>query len=253
MNQFFAEQTQIEDGLVHITGADVNHIRNVLRMRRGEKLRVCIPDGKAYLCEIENVDETEVKARILDLDGTYGELPAQITLYQGLPKGDKMELIIQKAVELGAVRVVPVSMTNCVVKLTEERSIKKTARWQSIAASAAQQSKRGRIPRIENVMDTVCAAEDAAALDLVLVPYEMADTDSMRFTRAVMEEVRPGLNIGVFIGPEGGFDKKEIALIRETCGEKTRIISLGHRILRTETAGLTMLSLLMYHLEAADS
>ena len=253
MNQIFIEENQIADGCVYITGIDANHIGNVLRMKKGEKLRVCIPEGKAYLCEIESVKPGEVRGRILDFDGTCAELSGHIVLYQGLPKGDKMELIIQKAVELGAERIVPVAMTNCVVKLDAAKAQKKEKRYQAIAHAAASQSRRTRIPRADRILKFDQAVREACACDVVLVPYEMADADTMLYTKQVIEGILPGMSVGVFIGPEGGFDPKEITLLGQICGQKAKIISLGRRILRTETAGLTMLSLLMYHFEVTDA
>lgn len=253
MNQIFIEPDQISDGYVIITGEEANHIANALRMHKGEKLRVCIPGDKAYLCEIASAGRGPVRARILDLDGTFCELSGSITLYQGLPKGDKMELIIQKAVELGAERIVPVAMTNCVVKLDAAKAQKKEKRYQAIAHAAASQSRRTRIPRADRILKFDQAVREACACDVVLVPYEMADADTMLYTKQVIEGILPGMSVGVFIGPEGGFDPKEITLLGQICGQKAKIISLGRRILRTETAGLTMLSLLMYHFETADA
>ena len=253
MNQIFIEANDISDGYVVITGEEANHIANALRMRRGEKLRICVPDEKSYLCEITSAQSGLVRARILDLDGTYAELSGAVTLYQGLPKGDKMEMIIQKAVELGAERIVPVAMTNCVVKLDAAKAEKKGKRYQAIAKSAAAQCRRDRIPQAQKMLKFGQAVQEACGCDVVLVPYEMADADAMLYTKRVIGEIQPGMSVAVFIGPEGGFDPKEIALLREICGRKAKIISLGHRILRTETAGLTMLSLLMYHFETADA
>ena len=251
MQQFFISENQIENGSVYITGSDVNHIRNVLRMKKGEKLRACVPGEKAWICQIEEISQETVTAKILDFDGTYAELPSQIILFQGLPKGDKMELIIQKAVELGAAQIVPTAMANCVVKLNAQRAQKKKLRYQAVALSAAEQSKRGIIPLVTDVMTFAQAADYAAGCDTILVPYEMADADSMAATKEAIESIRSGMSVGIFIGPEGGFDPKEIAYLREKYPQRTKIISLGHRILRTETAGLTMLSVLMYHFEVA--
>ena len=251
MNQFFIDENRIADGYVTITGEDANHIANVLRMKKGEKVRLCIPGGMAYLCEIASLQQGVVTARIVDLDGTYAELDGRITLFQGLPKGDKMELIVQKAVELGAGEIVPTAMTNCVMKLSGEKAMKKTRRYQAIAQAAAMQSKRSLVPAVRDVTPFCDAVREAQESDLILVPYERADADSVRDTAEAFGMIRSGMSVSVFIGPEGGFDPKEIAFLREQSGKKARIITLGHRILRTETAALTTLSLLMYHFETA--
>lgn len=243
MYQFYVEDEKAEDSFITIEGSDVNHIRNVLRMKKGENIRVSSLSGKNFICSIEEINETCVKARILAADDVGTELTNRIYLFQGLPKGDKMELIIQKAVELGAYAVVPVSMKHCVVKLDAKKAAAKVARWQSIAESAAKQSKRSVIPEILPPMSFRQAAEFAQKLDVKLVPYE--NERGMKATREAVEAIMPGNSIGIFIGPEGGFAPEEIELVREDM----QLLSLGKRILRTETAGFTMLAILMYHLE----
>ncbi len=247
MYQFFVEDTQVGEDSVTIEGSDVNHIRNVLRMKRGEKVRISTNSGKNYFGEIEELSETMVLVAIVEecADGT--ELANKIYLFQGLPKSDKMELIIQKAVELGAYEIIPVAMKNCVVKLDEKKAGSKVARWQEIAKSAAKQSKRSLIPIVHMPMSYKEAVEAAATLDVVLVPYE--NERGMAATKEAIEAITSGQSIGIFIGPEGGFADDEIALARE---KQMQLISLGKRILRTETAGLATLSILMYHLEANE-
>lgn len=247
MYQFFVEDTQVGEDSVTIEGSDVNHIRNVLRMKRGEKVRISTNSGKNYFGEIEELSETMVLVAIVEecADGT--ELANKIYLFQGLPKSDKMELIIQKAVELGAYEIIPVAMKNCVVKLDEKKAGSKVARWQEIAKSAAKQSKRSLIPIVHMPMSYKEAVEAAATLDVVLVPYE--NERGMAATKEAIEAITSGQSIGIFIGPEGGFADDEIALARE---KQMQFISLGKRILRTETAGLATLSILMYHLEANE-
>lgn len=244
MHQFFVENTQISGTVITITGSDVNHIRNVLRMRKGEQVRISAQSQKSYWCRITEIGEQFVQAEILEEDVEGTELGARIYLFQGLPKTDKMELIIQKAVELGAYAVVPVSMKNCVVKLDEKKAKGKQVRWQQIAVSAAKQSKRSIVPEIFAPMSYRDAVAYAGQLDVNLVPYENAH--GMKATQEALNEIRPGASVGIFIGPEGGFAPEEIELAREN-GMKP--ISLGNRILRTETAGFTALAILMYHLE----
>ena len=172
------------------------------------------------------------------------ELPSRIYLFQGLPKADKMELIIQKAVELGVYQVIPVAMKRCVVKLDAKKGAKKVERWNTIAASAAKQSGRGIVPEVMSVKTYKEALEMAKDLDVVLVPYECAE--GMDHTKKLIQSIKPGQSVGIFIGPEGGFDPDEIVLACETGGQ---VITLGRRILRTETAGLALLSVLMFQLE----
>lgn len=245
MYQFFIDDSQVMDGEVLIKGSDVNHIKNVLRMKPGEKVRVSTENGKNYFCCITELREESVRAEIVEelTEGT--ELPNKIYLFQGLPKSDKMELIIQKAVELGAYQIVPVAMKNCVVKLDAKKAENKVKRWQEIAKSAAKQSKRSLIPTIEMPLRYEDAISLAVQLDVVLVPYE--NERGMEATRSVVEGIRPGQSIGIFIGPEGGFAEDEIALAKS---HDMALLSLGRRILRTETAGLAMLSILTYQLDS---
>ena len=172
------------------------------------------------------------------------ELPSKIYLFQGLPKADKMELIIQKAVELGAYEVIPVSTKRAVVKLDDKKAGKKVERWNSIAESGAKQSGRNVIPKVTEVMSFKNALEYAKGLDVLFIPYELAE--GMEETRELIEQIQPGQSVGIFIGPEGGF---EVSEVESTIEYGAKPITLGKRILRTETAGLTMLSILMYHLE----
>ncbi len=245
MYQFFVEPSQINTELkrVFITGPDVNHIKNVLRMKPGEEVNVSNGyDGKEYRCAILDMDDSVVNLELRFIKEDGNELPVEVTLYQGLPKADKMELIIQKCVELGVTKIVPVSMKRCVVKLDDKKGASKVSRWQSIAESAAKQSKRGIIPEIGNVESFETALKNAVECDVKLLPYEMADGDAMDKTRALFEGLRPGSKISVFIGPEGGFDESEIEKAKVA---GMQIITLGKRILRTETAGLTVMSWIM--------
>lgn len=243
MYQFFVEPSQIQGNRIVITGGDFNHIKNVLRMKAGEEIAVSNGvDGKEYRCGIEAFSEEEVicTLRFIKEDGV--ELPSRICLFQGLPKADKMELVVQKAVELGACEIIPMATGRAVVKLDEKKAKAKTARWQSIAEAAAKQSKRGIIPKVTEVMSMKEAVAYAGTMDVRLIPYELAE--DMAKTKKIINGIRPGESVAVFIGPEGGFEEKEIAAaIEGGCIP----ITLGKRILRTETAGFTVLSWLMYH------
>lgn len=244
MYHFFVTQQQIGEEIITITGSDVNHIKNVLRMKTGEEVLISNGVDKDYLCRIEALDSEAVTARILSVDEEGTELPVKIYLFQGLPKQEKMELIIQKAVELGAYQVIPVAAKRSVVKLDAKKEEAKVRRWNTIAESAAKQSKRIVIPEVTGVMSVKEALSYASGFDVKLIPYENAR--GMTATREQVEAVRAGMSIAVFIGPEGGFEEAEV---EAASAAGFYPVSLGKRILRTETAGLTMLSILMYHME----
>lgn len=245
MQRFFVEPHQIDRDRheIHITGNDVNHIANVLRMKKGEELWISDKE-KEYHCVIESTEEDEVLLHILYVQEPDYELKNRIYLFQGLPKADKMELIIQKAVELGAYSVVPVSTRRCVVKLDNKKAEKKVSRWQQIAESAAKQSKRMLIPNVHQVLSFKEALKYAESMDIRLIPYELAK--GMQETKEILAAIEQGQSIGIFIGPEGGFEEKEV---EAAISEGAKPITLGKRILRTETAGLAILSVLMFQLE----
>ena len=228
MYQFFVEEGQICGDRIVITGEDVNHIKNVLRMKIGEEIAVSNGvDGREYRCEVAQLLPDEVVCKLRFIKENDVELPAQVYLFQGLPKADKMELIRRS-----------------IVKLDDKKAAAKQNRWQGIAEAAAKQSKRKIIPKIEKVMSFAEALEMAKELEVRLIPYELAE--DMSHTKEIIERIREGQKIAIFIGPEGGFDETEIALASEVGVEP---ITLGKRILRTETAGMTVLAWLMYHLE----
>ena len=245
MHHFFVTPEQVKESHIYIEGSDVNHIKNVLRMKLGEEL--CISDGTAneYLCKIESMDAEGICVAIQSVTEGGNELPSKIYLFQGLPKSDKMELIIQKAVELGVYEIVPVATKRAVVKLDDKKASKKVERWNSIAESGAKQSGRNVIPKVTDVKSYKAAMEYASDLDVVLIPYELAE--GMSETKEIISSIQPGQSVGIFIGPEGGFEVSEIEYAME---KGVKPITLGKRILRTETAGLTTLSILMYHLES---
>ena len=245
MQHFFADRSWVQEDKIRLEGSDVNHMKNVLRMKEGEEVQVSDGTGNAYLCQIEGYEGDQAVLKIREKTEKDTELPSKIWLFQGLPKGDKMELIIQKAVELGAYAVVPVETRRCVVKLDAKKAQKKVTRWQQISESAAKQSKRMLIPEVKNVMNWKEALAFAKGLDVVLIPYELAQ--GMIETREILAAIQPGQSVGIFIGPEGGFEEEEVRDAMEAGGKP---VTLGKRILRTETAGMTMLSILMYTLES---
>lgn len=245
MYQFFVEPHQIQGNRIIIEGNDVNHIKNVLRMKPGEEIAVSNgQDGKEYRCGIAALEEDRIlcELRFIKEDGV--ELSSQVYLFQGLPKADKMEMIIQKCVELGVHAVVPVATKRCVVKLDDKKAKSKIVRWQGIAEAAAKQSKRRIVPEVMDVMSFKQALQFVKDFQVKVIPYELAE--DMSKTREIIGALKPGQKIAVFIGPEGGFDESEI---REALENGTEPITLGKRILRTETAGLTVMSWIMYQLE----
>ena len=247
MHHFFVEPSKIQGNHIFIDGPDVNHIRNVLRMNPGEEVNVTDGSGeKVYRCAIAAIGEDTVELNIMWAQEKGMELPSKIYLFQGLPKSDKMELIIQKAVELGVYEIIPMATARAVVKLDQKKAAAKVKRWQAISESAAKQSKRIVIPEVTGVMSVKEALAYAADFDLKLLTYENAR--GMAATKEQVEAVRPGMDIAVFIGPEGGFEETEV---EEARAAGFYPVSLGKRILRTETAGLTMLSILMYQMETA--
>ena len=242
MYNFFVNETEKQGNSFIITESDFNHISNVLRMKTGDEILVSC-NGKSNLCEIE-IFSDYVKAEIIEEDYHNTNLPIKIHLFQGLPKSDKMELIIQKAVELGVEEITPVEMNRCVVKIEEKKKKSKKERWQSIAESAAKQSKRVVIPKVNDVISYKQFLEKAEELSVLLVPYE--NKDGMKATKEALSEIKAGDTVGIIIGPEGGFDEKEIDLVTEKNG---KTISLGSRILRTETAAIASVTMCMLYAE----
>lgn len=244
MQHFFVTPSQVDDGLIYIEGSDVNHMKNVLRMRLGEEVAVSDGNNRQYICQVQDYEEERAVLKIIEEKPVDTELPSHIYLFQGLPKQEKMELIVQKCVELGIYKVVPVAMKRCVVKLDTKKAAKKVERWNGIAESAAKQAGRGFVPEVMPLQSYPEALETAKKLDVILVPYELAE--GMEETKKILSSIRPGQSVGIFIGPEGGFEREEVERALEAGGQ---VVTLGKRILRTETAGLALLSVLMFHLE----
>lgn len=245
MHRFYVGAESIEGNKIVITGTDVNHIKNVLRLNKGEKIVICDGQGQDYYCIIDNVAKEQVIVVVEEKQKANTELRTKIYLFQGLPKKDKMELIVQKAVELGVYEIIPVKMKRTIVKIdNEKKEMAKINRWQTIANEASKQSRRGIIPNVHSLVTYKEAINMAKDLEYVILPYELAE--NMEYTRKIIEEASKCSSIGVFIGPEGGFDEEEVSLAQQM-GFKS--ITLGNRILRTETAGLTTLSMLMYNIE----
>ena len=248
MLHIFVDSAAMAGDFLPVEGGEYNHIRNVLRMKKGEELSVSDgSDGARYLYEIWDYEPDRVILKKKGLITAEAELPVRVILFQGLPKSDKMEWIIQKAVELGVTEIVPVSMKRCVMRLDPKKADKKIQRWQTIAESAAMQSKRALIPQIHEPMTMKEAIRMAAReTRLRVLPYELQEDDGK--TRSLFEDLKEGDAVSIFIGPEGGFEPSEVEEAREA---GILPISLGRRILRTETAAMVVLSWLIYRFEIA--
>ncbi|MBR5376051.1 MAG: 16S rRNA (uracil(1498)-N(3))-methyltransferase [Lachnospiraceae bacterium] len=245
MNHFFADPSDIRGNDIFLRGEDVSHIKNVLRLKKDDVISVS--DGitdREYRCHIADFDEDLVHCRLDFVKEAGCELPVRVHLFQCLPKADKMELIIQKAVELGVYEIIPVSSKRAVVKLDEKKAVQKTARWNAISGAAAKQSRRSHIPQVLEPMDFSKAVDMAAGFDAAIIPYELASGFSR--TRDIIDALSDNKDVAVFIGPEGGFDEDEIRTAKEAGIEP---VSMGKRILRTETAALVFLSWLVYRFE----
>lgn len=263
MYHFFVTPEHIADQEVRITGADVNHMKNVLRMRPKEELLISDGEGSDYRCLLREITEGEAICSILEKTENGTEPSVRICLFQALPKADKMEHIIQKAVELGVYEIIPTETSRCVVKYDAGKRKTKAARWQKIAEAAAKQSHRGLIPEVRPVMtfeqalryaggNDDCGSREKPVRsaekensdqkpDLLLIPYE--NYKDLRATKELFKTIRPGMKVGIFIGPEGGFAEDEVALAMKAGASP---VSLGNRILRTETAPLMLLSVLTF-------
>lgn len=245
MYRFYVSADQLAEKEVFISGGDVNHIKNVLRLEVGDWIVACDGNGTDYVSRIQSICSDEVVASIEKVQPTGTELPVRITLFQGMPKKDKLELIIQKAVELGACEIVPVMTKRTVVKLSEEKKInKRLERWQSIAYAAAKQCDRGIIPTVHKPVSYEEALAMADQLDYNVIPYELQT--GMEDARKIVDQACKQRSLGIFIGPEGGFEPEEV---ERAMTRNIHPMTLGKRILRTETAGMALLSILMFQMQ----
>lgn len=243
MYHFFVEEEQVNGENAYIKGSDVNHIVNVLRMKVGEELLISVKGDWDYLCKIEKTEADRVDLKVLE-SMEQRELPVKITLLQGIPKSDKLEMIIQKAIELGVSEIIPVKTKRVVVKIDEKKVDAKINRWNAIAESAAKQSKRSIVPKVLKPQTVENALETVKDYGVKLLPYE--NVQGIKKTKSILEGLDTKNNIAVFIGPEGGFEEAEVKKATDFGFE---VITLGKRILRTETAGLALLGNIMIRLE----
>ena len=247
MPKFFIKNNQINNNCITITGEDVKHIVNVLRIKIGENIQVCNTDtSDNYIVKLDNVQKEKIECKIQSKIESEAESDVSINIFQGIPKSDKMELIIQKSTELGVKQITPVQMERCVSKISGKDELKKIDRWQKISEVAAKQSGRDIIPKINTVVKISDLCNKAKDYDMLIVPYEREEEHSLK---NAIEELKlinnPKLSIGIVIGPEGGFEVSEIERLKSS---GAKIITLGKRILRTETVAIAMASVIMYEL-----
>lgn len=246
MYKFFVASNQIQDKNIKIIGEDINHISNVLRIKAQERIIVCDKEkGKSYVAELTGINKDFIDCKIIEENLETTESNINIDLYQGLPKSDKMELIIQKAVEIGVRDIYPVSLERCVVKLDAKKGAKKIERWQKIAEAAAKQSKRDVISRVNNVINIKNICHNVEKYDIILLAYENEETNTIKKELQKLDRNKK-LSIGIIIGPEGGLSEKEVSKLIDN---GAKCVTLGKRILRTETAPLVMLSDIFYEFE----
>lgn len=247
MPKFFVRDDQINDNKIDIIGEDVNHISNVLRMKVGDEFQVCNSDTtENYNVEIKSFEKEKIICSIINKMKSEAESDINLKIFQGIPKSDKMELIIQKSTELGIKELIPVDMERCVSKISGKDEKKKIDRWQKISEVAAKQSGRDMIPKIHNVIKINDIVKVISDFDMMIVPYEKAEGYSFKDAiEEIKEYDKSNINIGIVIGPEGGFEPSEVEQLREA---GAKIVTLGKRILRTETVALAMSSVIMYEL-----
>lgn len=243
MSKFFVSSNQVKDDKIHIIGTDVNHIKNVLRYNISDEITVCA-DGINYIAQIIEINKQDIVCEIKEIIENVSESNVNITIFQGLPKAEKMEFIIQKGTELGVKEFVPVKFERSIVKLSGKDENKKIERWQKISEVASKQSGRNIIPKIKNVNNIENVCKLIEKYDIVLVAYEN-EQDNFLKEELMNLKGKSNCNIGIVIGPEGGISEEEVKRLKES---GAKIISLGKRILRTETVAIAISSIIMYEL-----
>ena len=248
MSTFYVKNNQINGNLISVLGNDYKHIKSVLRCKIGEKLEICDENTTRYRTKIIQITDENVICQIEEIDEKTTESPINITLFQGLPKADKFEFIIQKATEIGAKDIYPVQMERSIVKLDEKSLDKKLDRWNKISAEASKQSGRQKIPHVHSAINFKNIIENISKYDIVLLPYENEKSATIKDSLMKIKEKNNNIKeIAIIIGPEGGFSENEIGLVNKF--ENVHTVTLGPRILRTETAGLATLAMLIYEFE----
>ena len=247
MPKFFVKSNQIEKDKIIITGEDVNHIKNVLRLKIDDNIQICNSDtAKNYTCGISKLNDNSIECIIFNEIESNAESNIDINIFQGIPKADKMELIIQKCVELGVNQITPVEMKRCIAKIEDKAKNKKIERWQKISEVAAKQCGRDKLPKINNVINVKNICNIICKYDIVLLAYENEQINTLKNEIQKLKNIEnKEIKIGIIIGPEGGIEKEEVDLLKES---GAKIITLGERILRTETVAFVLTSIIMYEL-----
>ena len=247
MRKFFVKNENILEDKIEIVGSDVNHIKNVLRLKARDQIQICNQETQQnYSCEILQITNQNVQTKILDTMQSLVESNVQLHIYQGLPKADKMEWILQKGTELGVSSFTPVAFQRSIVKLTGKDALKKIERWQKITEVAAKQAKRDLVPKVENILAVKNICPLLSEYDIVLLAYEEEHENTLKNEITKIKNTKENLKIAVIIGPEGGIEKEEVEILKKA---GAKVVTLGRRILRTETVALQVSSILMYELE----
>ena len=247
MPKFFVNSNQIKDNKVIIKGEDINHIKNVLRLSIDDNIQVCnMETAENYTCGIIKLNSDNIECNIFNKIKSEAEANIHINVFQGIPKSDKMELIIQKCVELGVNEITPVVMKRCVAKIDEQSKRKKFERWQKISEVAAKQCGRDIVPKIKDVTNIKNICNLIKKYDIVLLAYENEEKNTLKNELLKLKNrINEKLKIGIIIGPEGGLDKEEVETLK---GNGAKVVTLGKRILRTETVAFVLTSIIMYEL-----
>lgn len=247
MRKFFVKSEAIKEDKIEILGSDVNHIKNVLRLKIDDEIQICNQEtSENYICQISKIEQNCIETKILQKIEATNEGNIELHIFQGLPKADKMELILQKGTELGVSRFIPVAFQRSIVKLSGKDEIKKIQRWQKITEVAAKQAKRDLVPEVKSVISVKNIGDLMNEYDMVLLAYEEETQNYIKNELLKIKDTKEHLKIGAIIGPEGGIEKEEVEILKKA---GARSISLGKRILRTETVALQMASIIMYELE----
>lgn len=243
MPKFFIPKENIYENKIIINNNDVSHIKRVLRASVGDELTLCDGKGINYSVKISKIDDKEIICDIIFSEKSDTEANIEVTIFQGIPKASKMDYIIQKTTELGVVKIIPCEMSRCVSKIDNSKDAKKKVdRWQKIAEEAAKQSGRGIIPKVCEPLTFKQAVEMMKEYDLAFAPYECEEQNRLKNILISKNNIK---RIAFMIGPEGGYDLNEINILIEN---NIKTVTLGKRILRTETAGEAVLAMVMYEL-----
>ena len=248
MPKFFVNKSQKDGKKIYINSQDVNHIKNVLRNKVDDIIQICVKEtSDNFNCKIVKITNEEIETEIISQNEIDTESKVQVSIFQGIPKSDKMEYIVQKSVELGVYEIIPIELKRCIVKIQEKDKIKKINRWQKISEVAAKQSGRNLIPKVREIINTKQLKDYIKDFDVFIVAFEKEKIIKLKdVIERIKNSDKENKKIGILIGPEGGLEEEEVNLMKKNGAE---IITLGNRILRTETVAINILSIIMYELD----